>query len=263
MSLEYRVEGATAWLRLNRPEALNALDRATLEALADAVARAQGDDGVRVVVLTGTGRAFCAGGDIKALLHDVAAGSSAGGAGEEDYIDVVARSFRAVRALRKPLIGCVNGVAVGGGLELLLCCDLVVAAASAHIGDGHANFGIFPGGGSAALLPRRLPLNVAKRLLFSGELLPAAQWQVWGIVNQVVEPDQLEAATQALAGSLARKSPLLLERMKRVADGSADKSLADALREELFELRAHMRSHDMREGTTAFVEKRDPSYTGR
>lgn len=263
MSLDYHVEGPAAWLRLDRPEALNALDRTTLEALAAAMTRAQGDAAVRVVVLTGTGRAFCAGGDIKALLHDVAAGGSASGAGEEDYIDVVARCFRAVRALRKPLIGCVNGVAVGGGLELLLCCDLVVAASTALIGDGHANFGIFPGGGSAVLLPRRLPLNVAKQLLFSGELLPAAQWQAWGLVNQVVEPAQLQAATQALAESLARKSPLLLERLKRVADGSADKHLADALREELFELRAHMRSQDMREGTSAFVEKREPHYTGR
>ncbi|MCW5611774.1 MAG: enoyl-CoA hydratase/isomerase family protein [Rubrivivax sp.] len=238
MSVEYRLLGPVAWLRLNRPQALNALDRTLLEALAAAVAKAQADEAVRVLVLTGTGRAFCAGGDIKALLHGVVGGGGASDAGDEDYIDVVARCFRAVRALRKPLIGCVNGVAVGGGLELLLCCDLVVAASTATIGDGHANFGIFPGGGSAVLLPRRLPLNVAKQLLFNGELLPAAHWQAWGLVNQVVEPTQLRAATLALAESLARKSPLLLERMKRVADGSADKHLADALREELFELRA-------------------------
>lgn len=263
MSLNYRVEGTTAWLRLDRPEALNALDLATLEALVAAMARAQADAAVRVVVLTGTGRAFCTGGDIKTLLHDVAAGGSASGAGEEDYIDVVARCFHAVRSLRKPLIGCVNGLAVGGGLELLLCCDLVVAATTARIGDGHANFGIFPGGGSAVLLPRLLPLNVAKHLLFSGELLPAAQWQAWGLVNRVVEPAQLNEATRTLAEALARKSPLLLERMKRVANGSADKHLADALREELFELRAHMRSLDMREGTRAFVEKREPHFTGR
>ncbi len=263
MSVDYRVQGQTAWLQLNRPEALNALDRRTLEALAAGVARAQADEQVRVLVLTGTGRAFCAGGDIKALLHDAAAGGSAAATGEEDYIDVVARCFAAVRALRKPLIGAVNGVTAGGGLELLLCCDMVLAAEDALLGDGHANFGIFPGGGSAALLPRRLPLNVAKQLLFSGELLPAARWQTWGLVNELVPPEALQTRTQALADALSRKSPVLLERLKRVADASADKSLADALRQELFELRAHMRTQDMREGTTAFVEKRQPHYIGR
>ena len=263
MSVDYRVHGQAAWLQLNRPEALNALDRRTLEALAAGIGRAQADEQVRVLVLTGTGRAFCAGGDIKALLHDVAAGGSAAAAGEEDYIVVVARCFAAVRALRKPLIGAVNGVTAGGGLELLLCCDLVLAAEDALLGDGHANFGIFPGGGSAALLPRRLPLNVAKQLLFSGELLPAARWQAWGLVNALVPPEALQTRAQALADALSRKSPVLLERLKRVADASADKSLADALRQELFELRAHMRTQDMREGTTAFVEKRQPHYIGR
>ena len=263
MSVDYRLQGPVAWLQLNRPQALNALDRPALEALADGVARAQADPAVRVVVLTGTGRAFCVGGDIKALQHDVVAGGRAVAAGEEDYIDTVARCFAAVRALRKPLIGAVNGVAVGGGLELLLCCDLVIAADTATLGDGHANYGIFPGGGSAALLPRRLPLNVAKQLLFTGELQPAAQWQAWGLVNELVPPAALAGRVQALAEALARKSPLLLARLKHLADTSADKPLADALRQELFELRAHMRTQDMREGTSAFVEKREPVYVGR
>ncbi len=263
MSVDYRVQGQAAWLRLNRPEALNALDRPTLEALAAAVGQAQADDGVRVVVLTGTGRAFCAGGDIHALQRDVAAGAGGTPCGDADYIDVVTRTFTAVRGLRKPLIGAVNGVAVAGGLELLLCCDLVVAADNARLGDGHANFGIFPGGGGAALLPRRLPLNVAKQLLFSGDLFPAAQWKQWGLVNELVHADELAPRAQALADALATKSPILLERLKRVANASADKAEADALREELFELRAHMRTQDMREGTTAFIEKRTPRYAGR
>lgn len=262
-SVHQRHEGSIAWLRLNRPQALNALSRQMLTELHQAVTQAQQDTRVRVVVLTGTGRAFCAGGDIVELLADMPGPGSNPKPGQPDYLDVVAETFAAVRGLTKPLITAVNGIAMGGGLELILCSDLVIAARNAMIGDGHANFCIFPGGGSAALLPRRLPLNVAKHLLFSGEALPAEAWERYGIVNQIVEPDQLEAATQRLARQLSQKSPALLARLKRVADASPDKALVDALRDELFELRAHTRSQDMLEGLQAFVQKRQPSFTGQ
>lgn len=258
MKVEYATRGQVAWIRLRRPQALNALNVDTLQALAAAMDRADADSTVRSVVLTGEGRAFCAGGDIKQLREEISHGAAPG----RGYIDAVTKGFERVRSLKKPLIGCVNGVAVGGGLELLLCCDLVVASETARIGDGHANFGIFPGGGSSALLPRRIPLNQAKLLLFTGRLLTAQEWLRLGLVNQIAAPERLEAETQELAEELATKSPRLLARLKAVANSTADKSLSEALRDELAELRTHMQTADMWEGTSAFIEKRTPLYTG-
>lgn len=257
MTVHYRLREQAAWIILDRPDALNALDFSTLHALEEAFVRAERDPEARVVVLTGRGRAFCAGGDIHQLLAEI----EAPGHGHS-YIDAVTRAFNAVRALGKPLVGCINGLAVGGGLELLLHCDLVVAADNARIGDGHANFAIFPGGGSSALLPRRLPVNLAKRFLFTGDLWSAAECHRLGLVNEVTAPADLEDKAQALANQLAAKSPRLLRRLKALIDSTGEKSLATAFADELQELREHMMSNDMREGTAAFVEKRIPRYTG-
>lgn len=263
-AVDYRVVDRTAWIRLNRPSTLNAMSRQLLGELAQRLEAARLDDEVRVLVLTGSGRAFSAGGDIKALSGDLNGGGRGDGDRVDgDYLDRVFRTFGLLRAMPKPVIASVNGVAVGGGLEMILCCDLVVAAAGVRIGDGHSNFGIFPGGGSSVGLPRRIPLNLAKHLLFTGELLDVEAWKGLGIVNEIVAPEALAERTQLLAAELAQRSPLLLARMKRVANEANDKSLADALRHEMLELRDHMRSYDMQEGTTAFVEKRRPVFIGR
>lgn len=261
MTVTYTQDGVIAWLRLNRPESLNALSRDMLYELQHAIATAHSDTSVRVVILTGSGAAFCAGGDIKELLADV--GEQGSGKAQPDYLDVVTQTFTAMRGLKKPLIACVNGVAMGGGLELMLCSDLVVAADTARIGDGHANFCIFPGGGSAALLPRFLPPALAKWLLFTGETMLAAEWKHYGLVNQVVPRDDLEDAARRLAEKLAEKSPVLLERLKRLSNRTCDMTVAEALTYEMSELRAHTQTRDMREGLAAFVEKRQPLYTGQ
>lgn len=257
MTVHYSLRGAVAWIRIDRPEALNALDFDTLQALESAFTRAELDTAVRVVVLTGTGRAFSAGGDIHQLLANIE-----GAKDSPDYLSAVTATFTAVRALGKPLIGCINGLAVGGGLELALHCDLLVASDAARLGDGHANFAIFPGGGSAALLPRRLPLNQAKDLLFSGRLLTAAEWHQLGIVNRLVPPAELDSEAQQMADELATKSPVLLRRLKSFANTTTDMSLPAALQDEFRQLREHMTTNDMREGTSAFVEKRKPHYAG-
>lgn len=257
MTARYEVRGGTAWVTLSRPEAMNALNRETLDALLRAVEAARGDPAVRVLVLTGEGRAFCAGADLKALsAQDVPPGG-------EDFIDHAVRAFSALRAFPKPAIAAVNGLAMAGGLELVMCCDLAVAADTAKVGDAHANFGVFPGAGGAAVLPRRLPLAVAKYLLFTGDTLSAAELERHGLVNEVVPAAELQARVQALADRIAAKSPLGLARMKRVADRSVGGSLEDALRHELLEFRAHERSQDMREGLAAFAEKRTPKFEGR
>ncbi len=256
MSVSLRIDGPVAWLALERPEQMNALNAPALKALEAHLRGLDSDAAVRVLAITGSGKAFCAGADLKAV-------TGATEAGEPDFLDHAARVFDLLRSYPKPVIAAVNGIAMAGGLELALCCDLIIAAESARIGDAHANFGVFPGAGGAAVLPRKLPLNVAKFLLFTGETVPAAMLAAHGLVNEVVPDAGLAARVQALGETIAQKSPLVLRKMKRVANQTADKAQADALRQELLELRDHMRSYDFAEGLAAFSQKRKPVFQGR
>ncbi|MBF6989228.1 MULTISPECIES: enoyl-CoA hydratase/isomerase family protein [unclassified Cupriavidus] len=255
MSHLHELRGAVGWLTLDRPGAMNSLSRELMRGL-DAQLRLWRDDpAVRVVVLAANGRAFCAGADLKEVSVPVAPG-------EPDFIDIAAAFFATLRNFPKPVIAAVNGLAVAGGLELVLACDLVVAAESARLGDAHANFGVFPGAGGAAVLPRKLPANVARYLLFTGRTFTAAQMERHGLVNEVVPDSELPGHAQALAEELAARSPLVLARMKSVAAEAADKTVADALRHELLAFRDHQRSYDMQEGLRAFAEKRAPVFKG-
>jgi enoyl-CoA hydratase/carnithine racemase len=152
---------------------------------------------------------------------------------------------------------------MAGGLELAMCADIIVAAETATIGDAHANFGVYPGAGGAAVLPRLIPLNMAMYLLFTGKSLSAAQMQAMGLVAEVHPDADLAGATLKLATLIASKSPAALRRMKIVARTTADKSRDDALLHEQVMFRAHMRSADLAEGLAAFSEKRAPAFTGR
>ncbi len=258
-NIVYEQRGVTGWLALNRPDDMNALDPDTVSEMNEAVAAAAADKKVRVLVLTGKGRAFCAGADlkfIKSALKD--------GVGPEmgPFLDGFSSMCSSLENFPQPVIASINGLALAGGLELLLCCDLVIAAESARIGDAHANFGLIPGGGSSARLPRKIGPTRAKYLLFTGEFLPAGDLVEAGLVNEVVPDDQLEAATGALAEKLAGKSPLSLRRIKTLVNDGWDQPLNAALKAEVEAFRAHGESRDIREGLAAFVEKRSPEYTG-
>lgn len=255
MSVSHSKRSSVGWITLERPKAMNALSRDMIEAMTRTLSEWRDDPEVRVVVLTGTGPAFCAGADLKTA-------GAAVSAGEKDFLDQIVIFFDALRSYPKPTIAAVNGLTLAGGIETVLACDIVLAAKSARLGDGHSNFGVFPGGGGAAVLPRKVPLNVAKYLLFTGDALSADEMKAYGLVNEVVDDGQLADRAQALGEKLAAKSPLVLARMKRVANEAADKSQADALRHELLELRDHQRSWDIQEGLRAFVEKRSPQFKG-
>ena len=251
--------GPVTTIILNRPEVRNALDNDAIAQLGDAFRGFDSDADARVAVLTGAGGAFCAGADLKQVLasRDLPPG-------EPDMLDRVCYNvMNPLRDFPKPVIAALNGVTMAGGLELAMCCDIVLASEEAHIGDAHANFGVYPGAGGAAVLPRLIPHNVAKHLLFTGKTLSAAEMKGYGLVNEVVPADQLEQAATDLAELIANKSPIALQRMKEVANASLDKSRDAALEHEQVMLRKHERSFDMAEGLAAFSEKRAPDFQGR
>jgi enoyl-CoA hydratase/carnithine racemase len=256
--LLFEVLGPIARLTLNRPQAMNALNLTLLSELERRLGEISNDDDIRVVVLSGNGAAFCAGADLKEVL----AGAQLG-PGESDFLDRANVVFNVLRDFPKPVIAALNGVTMAGGLELAMCADVVIAAESATIADAHANFGVYPGAGGAAILPRLIPLNMAMYLLLTGNSLSATEMKACGLVSEVHPHNELADAAQALARHIAKKSPIALRRMKEVARTSADKSRDDALLHEQVMLRQHMRSFDFREGLRAFSEKRAPLFQGR
>jgi enoyl-CoA hydratase/carnithine racemase len=158
------------------------------------------------------------------------------------------------------VIAAVGGIAVAGGFELVLCCDIVVAARDGMMGDGHLRFGVLPGGGGAARLVRKLPPNVASHLLLTGELVPAQYLHELGFVNTIVDVSELDARVSELADHIAQMSPLAVGHVKRVAREAADRSVSEGLRLELEAFAGYVASPDFAEGVSAFDERRRPDF---
>jgi len=260
MDVLLEMRGPAAWVTLNRPQALNALNPAMMERLAAILAEIEADLAVRCLVITGAGRAFCAGADLS-FVHAMPADRREGAT--MDFLRTASALMSRVEAFPKPVIAAVNGIAVAGGMELVLCCDLVVAAEGARLGDGHANYGLLPGAGASARLPRRIGLARAKHLFFTGDLLPAAELVTAGLVNAVVPDADLVGGVNQLAERIGAKSPLGLRRMKELADASLDATLEEALLQELAANEAYASSFDRNEGLAAFAGRRQPVFQGR
>lgn len=247
------------WATLNRPAALNSITPEIVRGLDAALDQALADDTVCAVVLSGTGRAFCAGADLKHVRRTIGADDTTIAA----FLQAIFALMNRVEKFPKPVIAAVNGLALAGGLELVLCCDLVVAARSARIGDAHANYGLLPGAGSSVRLPRKIGATRAKYLLFTAEFASAEELREAGLVNEVVDDSELAAATERLVAKLATKSPLGLRRMKALVDDGLEQPVETALRLESLASEVHAHSHDMHEGLAAFEEKRKPHFRGR
>jgi len=256
--------GAVLWLRLNRPETLNGLHPAVLADLNAGLDAAEADAGIRGVVITANGRAFCAGADLvyAMSLQDAPAPPGRRNANQV-FLNDVRATFARIEHLEMPVIAAVQGITVGGGLELALCCDFIVAARSAKIGDGHANYGQIPGGGGSVRLPRRVGLSFAKRLLFTGELLLPEQYAGTDLITEIVDDEALEDTVQAFAESMAGKSPVGIAHMKSLVNDTFDIPVEVGLTLELAQAAQHQTSQDWHEGITAFNEKRRPVFTGR
>ena len=218
------IREGVAVIMLNRPEAMNALSAALREDLAAAMLAVAQDDAVRAVVLTGAGtRAFTAGLDLKEL------GASTDGLGAANATDPRDNPVKAVEQCAKPVIGAINGVAITGGFELALACDVLIASTNARFADTHARVGIMPGWGLSQKLSRMIGISRAKELSLTGNFLDAATAERWGLVNRVVEPEALLPAAIALARDMASIDPAMSAAYKALIDDGYGLPFADAL----------------------------------
>jgi enoyl-CoA hydratase len=248
-------EDAVALVTVDRPQAMNALDEATLTELRDRLVELRDDANARVVVLTGAGgRAFVAGADIKAMsAMDVEGAKAWGRLGHE--------AGRLLETMPKPTIAAIDGFALGGGCELALACDLRYASPGSKLGQPEINLGIIPGWGGTQRLARVCGLGFAKELIFTGRLVGADEALRRGLVNAVDDP-VLEKALD-VARTLASKSPLALRAAKEAANRSLGGDHASNLEAEAERFGELFASEDAKEGMTAFVEKREARFSGR
>ena len=244
-------------ITVHRPDKLNALNAATLDALHAAFDAAAADASIRVVVLTGTGpKAFVAGADIAEMttLSPVQA---------RDFSLRGQRMMRAVETMPKPVIAMVNGFALGGGLELAMCCHLRIAADSAKVGQPEINLGLVPGFGGSQRLLRLAGRAATLELCLLGAPIDAVRAQQLGIVNRVVAAADLEAETMKLATQLAGAAPLALRGILDCVNTGGECAIEEGLAFESAQFGLVFATQDMREGTTAFLERRKPAFTGR
>lgn len=265
---QYERRGGIAVITLNRPRALNAVNAALATAVGTLLEQAEADDDVRVVVLTGAGRAFCAGADLKAMNRSAPGdkfeqgersdGKGKGGGWDLSRLPALLKG----RRLTKPLIAAVEGPAIAGGTEILQGTDIRVAGESAKFGVSEAKWGLFPLGGSAVRLVRQIPYTIAADILLTGRHIKAAEAKEIGLIGHVVPDGQALDKALEIAGTIAANGPLAVQAiLKTIRDTEGMHE------EEAFEIDAKLgaevfKSADAKEGPRAFTEKRTPKFTG-
>ena len=247
-----------AKITLNRPKELNAIDKEALLQLQAAFKDIEADPEVRVVIITGAGRAFCAGADLKYAisLNDKPQEMAAFG---QLFYD----TFAMMDNLSKPIVASINGLALAGGIELLESCDIVIASEDARIGDQHATFGLLPGGGGSQRLPRLIGVRKAMELLLTGDAITANEAEALGLINKAVPADKLEEATMEMARKLAERSPMASKAIKALVKRGMQVDLYTGIMLEKGASTLHASTEDRQEGFNAFMEKRKPNFPGR
>jgi enoyl-CoA hydratase/carnithine racemase len=250
------VDGGIATLSLNRPEGLNALSQEVVGALDGHVDAIAARRDIRVVLVTGNGRAFSAGGDL--LEFETALRRS-----KSELLSYLRYSqdvLQKVEDIPVPVIGVANGVAVAGGLELLLCCDIILAAEGAKLGDGHVRYGVVPAGGATVRLAERISPSHAAYLFYTAALHDAQTLRDWGLVNEVVPGPRLMERAREIAREIVARSPEAIRHIKALRRKSRDPSRAALLRAELDHFAEHVDGADLAAGLSAFRNKLPPRY---
>ena len=242
-------------ITINRPEVMNALNLEVRREILQILDEAENDESVRVLVITGAGnKAFSAGADItmfKTMTPSIA----------KEYLKITKSAANRIETFPKPVIALVNGYAIGGGLELAMSCDLIIASERAKFGQGEINVGIIPGVGGTQRLPRLIGIKRAKELIFTGDLIDAKRALEIGLVNSIVPETELFGTMEKLVSKLVSKSPLILNLAKQAINTSAA-GLKEGLDYESTLFMTCFSSNDQKEGASAFLEKRKPEFNG-
>ncbi len=253
-------DGSVATLTLNRPNALNVLDHAMIDALIMHTAAIAADDSLRVVVLRGAGRHFMAGGDIRLFAASLGEPPAIRRAGFERMIERLHAAIETLHRMPQPVVGRVHGAVAGFGLSLMNACDLVIAADDAYFASAYSQIGLTPDGGGSWALPRLVGMRKAMEIFLLGERFGAAEALALGIVNRVVPATELDAATEAVVRAIATGPILALRNTKRLVRDSLGRTLSEQLRAEAASFGACAGTADFVEGVTAFLAKRPPQF---
>ena len=250
-----RVESRVGIIELNRPDKFNCISTGLMAGLEAALDRFEADDAVRCVLLRGNGKVFCTGADLDEV-REASKSSEAQGA----FIGRIHAILRRMEASPLPVVAAVHGLALAGGLEIVLACDIVFAAESARIGDQHARYGLVPGGGGTQRLPRLVGLRRALDLMMTARWLDASEAERWGLVNFVVPDAELESRAMEYCAALAAKSRPGLAFMKQISRQGLEGSLDDGLTLEEQGATEALLGDDAREGLAAFQARREPDF---
>ena len=252
--VERQAEQRTALVRLNRPKQLNALNSAVMDALCTALEELDRDDGIRAVVVTGNERAFAAGADIAEM---------AGATPIDMLITNRIGQWDRIRRISKPVIAAVNGWALGGGCELAMTLDLIVAGEGAKFGQPEIGIGVIPGAGGTQRLTRAIGKSKAMEMILTGDPITAREAEAAGLIARVTQDELVVEDALALAAKIATRSPIALRLAKEAVNAAYEMSLTDALAHERRLFYLLFASEDQKEGMAAFLEKRSPDFTGR
>ena len=264
MTVDYVKKDKIAYITLNRPEARNALDPDTLDALGKTWLDFRDDSSVLVAIITGVGNSFCAGADLGTLIPTIT-GSPEGLSGliKGKTAEIFQSALLRGVEIWKPIVAAVNGYCIAGGLEMLLGMDIRIASENAFFAIQEPRWGLFPAGGSTVRLPRQLPFCKAMEILLSGERIDAKEAHRIGLVNSVVAPDELMPSAEKIARRIANNGPLAVSAIKRSVIECLSLPLPKAYEHEIELATPVFKSEDAIEGPMAFMQKREPEFKGK